>query len=248
MSVSVPHPPATLRCCTCTNATLLGIWQGWHSSNAPFFSPAMLYVCNSDTSCCVMQYGEHASSLLAAVQANRGRHVTWVYTDKVLSFQVQKMHDAQEVVPSEERSAKRRKTSPEMAAVKKKPAITRSMWCVPVLNLTPWPTCSNEPCHCLPLHANTALFFWPFCRCLLQPVTCFCRESWQRFGSDVSAAEKASMLAEKGFAFAFVEGALVKAVREGWWLLLDEINLAPAEVCPPSLLVAAVVAICHILL
>ena len=37
-------------------------------------------------------------------------------------------------------------------------------------------------------------------------------------------------MAEKGFAFAFVEGALVKAVREGWWLLLDEINLAPAEV------------------
>ena len=38
------------------------------------------------------------------------------------------------------------------------------------------------------------------------------------------------MMAEKGFAFAFVEGALVRAVREGWWLLLDEINLAPAEV------------------
>lgn len=38
------------------------------------------------------------------------------------------------------------------------------------------------------------------------------------------------MAADKGFAFAFVEGALVKAVREGWWLLLDEINLAPAEV------------------
>ncbi len=47
------------------------------------------------------------------------------------------------------------------------------------------------------------------------------------------------MLAEKGFAFAFVEGALVKAVREGWWLLLDEINLAPAEVCH-SLLSAAI--------
>lgn len=58
-----------------------------------------------------------------------------------------------------------------------------------------------------------------------------CRESWQRFGRDVAAAEKASMAAEKGFAFAFVEGALVRAVREGWWLLLDEINLAPAEVC-----------------
>ena len=34
-----------------------------------------------------------------------------------------------------------------------------------------------------------------------------------------------------GLAFAFREGALVKAVREGHWLLLDEINLAPPEVC-----------------
>ncbi len=33
-----------------------------------------------------------------------------------------------------------------------------------------------------------------------------------------------------GFAFAFVEGKLVQALREGWWLLLDEINLAPPEV------------------
>ena len=29
--------------------------------------------------------------------------------------------------------------------------------------------------------------------------------------------------------FAFVEGALVTALREGRWILLDEINLAPAE-------------------
>jgi hypothetical protein len=60
----------------------------------------------------------------------------------------------------------------------------------------------------------------------------------------VSAAEKASMMAEKDFAFAFVEGALVKAVREGWWLLLDEINLAPAEVC----LLLPSVAFCCLLL
>ncbi len=37
-------------------------------------------------------------------------------------------------------------------------------------------------------------------------------------------------MAEGGFAFAFVEGVLVQALRNGWWLLLDEINLAPAEV------------------
>lgn len=53
---------------------------------------------------------------------------------------------------------------------------------------------------------------------------------WRQFGGDVAAAEAAATAAEGGFAFAFVEGALVKAVREGWWLLLDEMNLAPAEV------------------
>lgn len=34
---------------------------------------------------------------------------------------------------------------------------------------------------------------------------------------------------EGSFAFSFVEGVLVKAVREGHWVLLDEINLASAE-------------------
>ncbi len=59
------------------------------------------------------------------------------------------------------------------------------------------------------------------------------------------------MMAEKGFAFAFVEGALVKAVREGWWLLLDEINLAPAEVClllPSVAFCLSSVAFCCLLL
>ncbi len=58
-------------------------------------------------------------------------------------------------------------------------------------------------------------------------------------------------MAEKGFAFAFVEGALVKAVREGWWLLLDEINLAPAEVClllPSDLCRLPIVALCCLVL
>lgn len=53
---------------------------------------------------------------------------------------------------------------------------------------------------------------------------------WKRFATDVEAAERASAAAEGGFAFAFVEGALVKALKHGWWLLLDEINLAPPEV------------------
>lgn len=53
---------------------------------------------------------------------------------------------------------------------------------------------------------------------------------WRHFAASVAAAERAAAVAEGGFAFAFVEGKLVQAVREGWWLLLDEVNLAPAEV------------------
>ena len=58
---------------------------------------------------------------------------------------------------------------------------------------------------------------------------CFYRDEWQHFGRDVATAEKMVVAAEGGIAFAFVEGALVKAVRTGSWLLLDEINLAPPE-------------------
>lgn len=46
----------------------------------------------------------------------------------------------------------------------------------------------------------------------------------------MTAAERAAQVAEGGFAFAFREGALVKALRQGHWVLLDEINLAPSEV------------------
>lgn len=58
----------------------------------------------------------------------------------------------------------------------------------------------------------------------------FCRLDWRQFAVDLASAERAASVAEGGFAFAFVEGQLVRAVREGWWLLLDEINLAPPEV------------------
>ena len=44
------------------------------------------------------------------------------------------------------------------------------------------------------------------------------------------AIERAATAADQGFAFAFVEGELVRALREGHWLLLDEVNLAPPEV------------------
>lgn len=34
---------------------------------------------------------------------------------------------------------------------------------------------------------------------------------------------------ESGFAFSFIDGALITAMRQGYWILLDEINLAAPE-------------------
>ncbi len=56
------------------------------------------------------------------------------------------------------------------------------------------------------------------------------RHEWRQFSSDLAAAERSAAAAQGGFAFAFVEGKLVQALRHGWWLLLDEVNLAPSEV------------------
>ena len=53
---------------------------------------------------------------------------------------------------------------------------------------------------------------------------------WRAFAADAAAARRVIDVAEGGFAFRFVEGALVAAVREGHWLLLDEVNLAPPQV------------------
>jgi midasin len=64
-------------------------------------------------------------------------------------------------------------------------------------------------------------------------------EEWVEFEEALNAAERTVAAAEGGFAFAFVEGALVRALRRGCWLLLDEINLAPPEVLlllPPFIL------------
>lgn len=54
-------------------------------------------------------------------------------------------------------------------------------------------------------------------------------EQWQKFSKDCDSAESIAAAAQSGFAFGFFEGALVQAVKSGWWLLLDEINLAPPE-------------------
>ncbi|RMZ52645.1 hypothetical protein APUTEX25_000764 [Auxenochlorella protothecoides] len=55
------------------------------------------------------------------------------------------------------------------------------------------------------------------------------RRAWLKFSVDVAHAEATLLAAEGGFSFAFMEGTLVQALRQGSWLLLDEINLAPPE-------------------
>jgi len=52
---------------------------------------------------------------------------------------------------------------------------------------------------------------------------------WTNFANDLSNLEKHSSQLAKSFAFSFVDGSLVKAARNGDWVLLDEINLAAAD-------------------
>ena len=52
--------------------------------------------------------------------------------------------------------------------------------------------------------------------------------NWKLFGSEMDKV--LNQLREgHSLAFAFVEGTLVKAIKNGEWILLDEINLATAE-------------------
>ncbi|KAJ7625290.1 midasin nuclear AAA ATPase [Mycena polygramma] len=54
-------------------------------------------------------------------------------------------------------------------------------------------------------------------------------ESWAAFEREVGEFEVQHVQAKGKFAFGFVEGPLVKALRSGDWVLLDEINLASPE-------------------
>ena len=55
-------------------------------------------------------------------------------------------------------------------------------------------------------------------------------DEWRVVMAEVRAAERQlERPDEAGLAFAFEEGALVRALREGQWLLLDEVNLASSE-------------------
>ncbi|XP_071517971.1 midasin isoform X1 [Panulirus ornatus] len=52
---------------------------------------------------------------------------------------------------------------------------------------------------------------------------------WEKLRLRVATLRDQVKHAQSALAFSFIEGALVKAIREGEWVLLDEINLASAE-------------------
>ncbi|KAI0822070.1 midasin [Trametes gibbosa] len=54
-------------------------------------------------------------------------------------------------------------------------------------------------------------------------------DAWEAFEHDVQTFEVQHVQGKSKFAFAFVEGPLVKALRNGDWILLDEVNLATPE-------------------
>lgn len=54
-------------------------------------------------------------------------------------------------------------------------------------------------------------------------------QKWLEFKSSVAHFESQAANLDQSFVFSFVEGSLVKAVRNGEWLLLDEINLASPD-------------------
>eukprot|EP01133_Synstelium_polycarpum_P016329 gene16329-19424_t len=55
------------------------------------------------------------------------------------------------------------------------------------------------------------------------------REKWRALAGEVAKLSTQLDKAAAAFAFSFVEGTLVSAIRKGHWVLLDEINLASSE-------------------
>lgn len=55
------------------------------------------------------------------------------------------------------------------------------------------------------------------------------RSAWKTFQKRLEEFDIQQVQAQNKFVFSFMEGALVKAVRRGDWILLDEINLATTE-------------------
>ena len=52
---------------------------------------------------------------------------------------------------------------------------------------------------------------------------------WAEFESEVQVFQKHLVCGSKAFTFSFIEGNIVKAVRNGDWVLLDEVNLASSD-------------------
>ena len=52
---------------------------------------------------------------------------------------------------------------------------------------------------------------------------------WEKFGKDVQSLEAYLSTGTKSPPFKFFEGSIVRAARNGEWVLLDEINLAPPD-------------------
>ena len=52
---------------------------------------------------------------------------------------------------------------------------------------------------------------------------------WEKFATDLHDLEAQLASGSSAFAFSFLEGNIVKAVRNGDWVLLDEINLASSD-------------------
>ncbi|KAF2112738.1 hypothetical protein BDV96DRAFT_580311 [Lophiotrema nucula] len=57
----------------------------------------------------------------------------------------------------------------------------------------------------------------------------FPKARWEKFAADISDLEAQLANGSQAFAFSFLEGNIVKAVRNGDWVLLDEINLASSD-------------------
>ncbi|KAI8073967.1 hypothetical protein BC940DRAFT_267177 [Gongronella butleri] len=55
------------------------------------------------------------------------------------------------------------------------------------------------------------------------------REAWKKLVVQIDEFEVQQVQSQNKFVFSFLEGALVKAVRQGDWILMDEINLATTE-------------------
>lgn len=52
---------------------------------------------------------------------------------------------------------------------------------------------------------------------------------WNQFAERITAFEERVKAAQKSAQFQFIEGLLIRAIRNGHWVLLDELNLAPAD-------------------